>query len=112
MKSILDADFSYTRSADTDLRKTFKRVRENMSRAEWSFSEPPEEVNLNRLWNELRELPATFAYSYLSSLRENAPLTYERLRQQRLAAGCTIFAWPPAKETPAKERMKDGLETS
>ena len=32
MKSILDPSFRYTRSVDTDLRKTFARVRRNLRR--------------------------------------------------------------------------------
>ena len=69
-----------------------------MSKPEWDFAEPPEEVDLDRLWSELRSLPAAVhQYSYLGQLRRNAPLTYERLRQRRLAAGCKIFAWPADK---------------
>jgi len=33
MKSILDPSFRYTKSADTDLRKTFARVRREQLRA-------------------------------------------------------------------------------
>lgn len=34
MKSILDPTFRYVPSADTDIRKTFDRVRREMARAE------------------------------------------------------------------------------
>ena len=34
MKRILDRDFRYTSSAETDLRKTFARVRREISRVE------------------------------------------------------------------------------
>lgn len=64
-----------------------------MNAPEWGFAEPPELVDLDRIWRELQG-PAVFQYAYLANLREKAPLTYERLRQKRLAAGCAIFAWP------------------
>ena len=70
---------------------------------EWQFLEPPELVDMDRLWSELRGLPAVFAYSYLQQLRLRAPLTYDRLRTIRVAAGCTVFAWPNAEANRPEE---------
>jgi hypothetical protein len=64
-----------------------------MSKPEWGFSVPPDQVDLERLWSELRGLTAIYAYAYLESLKREAPLTYARLRDKRLAANCTIFEW-------------------
>lgn len=60
---------------------------------EWEFSVPPEEVDLNRLWEELVCLTVIFACSYLEQLKKNAPKTYARLREWRINEGCTIFDW-------------------
>jgi len=64
-----------------------------MDAPEWEFQEPPEKVDLDRLWEELRNLQAVFAGSYLEQLRAKAPLTYDRLKAQRLAASCKVFNW-------------------
>ena len=46
MKSILDPSFRYTSSANTDLRKTFARVRRELRKqpAQGTDSEPPTNV--------------------------------------------------------------------
>ena len=41
MKTILDPSFRYTASFDTDLRRTFARVREEQRRAALGRSAPP-----------------------------------------------------------------------
>jgi hypothetical protein len=52
-----------------------------VNKPEWEFNEPPELVDLDRLWMELRSLPAAInQYSYLDKLCKSAPLTYDRLR--------------------------------
>jgi len=40
MKSILDPSFKYTRSSDTDLRKTFARIRRERSKQQRQQAEP------------------------------------------------------------------------
>lgn len=71
-----------------------------MTAPEWGFDVLPEQVDIDRLWTELHgsRQPAIRQYAYLAELRAKAPVTYERLRQKRLAAGCTVFAWPAAME--------------
>lgn len=44
MKSILDPSFQYTPSANTDLRKTFARVRKEMRRRQRSETESAAKV--------------------------------------------------------------------
>lgn len=39
MKSILDKSFRYTKSVDTDLRKTFARIRREQGLQEWRRAE-------------------------------------------------------------------------
>lgn len=63
-----------------------------MSIPEWRFTEPPELVDLDRLWRELRGLSAIHAFAYLGELRSKAPVTYERLRQKRLSENCLASA--------------------
>ena len=82
-------------STDTIIDKTTAEA------PEWEFQEHPNEVNMDRLWAELRGLPAVFAYSYLGQLRDKAPQTYCRLREIRIAAGCTVFAWPVRSAPPS-----------
>ena len=60
---------------------------------EWGFDEPPDQVDLDRVWREMMSIPAAFAYTYLGALKARAPKTYARLRAKRLAAGCRVFDW-------------------
>ena len=50
MKSILDPSFRYTRSAETDLRKTFARVRRELGN-------PPQEQSANNATLMRKVLP-------------------------------------------------------
>lgn len=60
---------------------------------EWDFNVPPDQVDLDRLWREWGILPAIAAYAYGEQLYKHAPKTYARIRDLRMAAGCTRLDW-------------------
>ena len=64
---------------------------EPVVRGEWGFLEPPEDVDLQRLWNEAKSASVVMFYSYMEQLYKNAPKTYARLRDWRMSKGCTLF---------------------
>jgi hypothetical protein len=57
MKSILNKDFRYTPSAETDLRKTFARVRREQKAREEQAAAVAQEAKL-KVSSLVRELPA------------------------------------------------------
>ena len=76
---------------------------EPVVRCEWGFSEPPEEVDLQRIWNEARMASGIMFYSYMEKLYKHAPKTYERLRDWRMSQGCVLVNWgydPHGRFTP------------
>jgi len=51
MKSILDPSFRYTKSVETDLRKTFARVRRELRKQQVQQQSAPSEVALRKVVN-------------------------------------------------------------
>jgi hypothetical protein len=54
MKSILDPTFRYTSSANTDLRKTFARVRRELRKQPQSGSDPDQPTNVASIFRRQR----------------------------------------------------------
>lgn len=54
MKSILDPTFRYTSSANTDLRKTFARVRRELRKQPPSGSDPDQPNNVASIFRRQR----------------------------------------------------------
>ena len=50
MKSILDPTFHYTSSANTDLRKTFARVRRELRKQQRTTTEPDAATNVSPMF--------------------------------------------------------------
>jgi hypothetical protein len=63
---------------------------------EWKFDVPPDEVDLDHIWDELTGVPAAYVFCYIAELRRNAPCTYERLRAKYEPA-CKSINWLPAQ---------------
>jgi hypothetical protein len=51
MKSILDPSFRYTKSVETDLRKTFARVRRELRRQQLQQQSPPSDAAIRKVVN-------------------------------------------------------------
>jgi hypothetical protein len=51
MKSILDPSFRYTKSVETDLRKTFARVRRELRRQQAQQQTTPSEAAMRKVVN-------------------------------------------------------------
>jgi hypothetical protein len=51
MKSILDPSFRYTKSVETDLRKTFARIRREMRRQQVQQQSTPSEGAMRKVVN-------------------------------------------------------------
>jgi hypothetical protein len=51
MKSILDPSFRYTKSVETDLRKTFARVRRELRRQQLQHQSTPEPAAVRKVVN-------------------------------------------------------------
>lgn len=49
-----------------------------MTKPEWEFDEPPEKVDLERIWNELQTTTLRELACYMAELKRQAPLTYAR----------------------------------
>jgi hypothetical protein len=47
-------------------------------RGEWGFDEPPDQVDLQRIYVELSAWPAIYQFAYLEQLHKHAPMTYRR----------------------------------
>ena len=60
---------------------------------EWGFTEPPEQVDLQRIWMEAQAASGIMFYSYMEQLYKHAPKTYARLRDWRMSLGCTLINW-------------------
>lgn len=76
---------------------------------EWGFAEPPEEVDLQRIWNEAKAASGIEFYAYMEQLYKHAPRTYERLRAWRMSRGCNLVNWnydPHGRFTP-NSKTKD-----
>lgn len=63
------------------------------NKTEWGFTESPNKVDLQKIWDELTAIPSIYAYSYLENFYNNAPLTYAKFREWRLNQNCKIFNW-------------------
>lgn len=54
MKSILDRSFRYTRSVDTDLRKTFARIRREQQKAQATPPKDPTPPTAQASWPAMK----------------------------------------------------------
>ena len=60
MKSILDPSFRYTSSVNTDLRKTFARIRRDQRKTEEEVSARTEAESLHKILPMLRKQQASY----------------------------------------------------
>lgn len=60
---------------------------------EWAFTEPPGEVNIERLWIDMIALPSVIFRAYLLRLEKEAPKTFSRLKMWRQGGECKFVNW-------------------